>query len=269
MADKEEILTQLAQLTELLRNHLPWDRLPEPTILAGMAAVVGVILAFWGARLIKPAFVLLCMTVGVMVGVGVARSYQVDTIFGLVIGGGLAGVVGYLFFRWWVGLMTGLAALVLVSAVAGPRIIPQEIQGFSDHMRGVGTGNYEAVLQNGDDPEWQWNAVKDYFWNERRDFVTRTGLALALSFGLGLVVGLVMPRLAAILGTSVFGVLLLAIGAGGFLSIHFPKVWGWMLAEVGWFLALLAFMLIMSLSIQANAKRRRPAAQPEAQPEAA
>ncbi|NLX14462.1 MAG: hypothetical protein GXY44_12520 [Phycisphaerales bacterium] len=258
----QELITALSDVLALMRHHLPWDRLPDPSVLAAIFALAGVVLCFWGARLLRALFVLGFLAGGISLGIRVARTIPVDDLVGLVVGGAIAAIIGHLLYRWWVGLLTGLCAVVLVLLIGGPRVLPQVIKDFQDQHYGSEGAVYVLADPSsaGEGPameesEYYWIQVKDYFWNQQRPFTTRIGLALALAGVLGVIVGVMLTRTAAIVGTSLFGVLAVGLAGGSLISMQWPALWTQMQAQPGWLLGGLGLLLIISLSMQARGGR--------------
>ncbi len=262
MVGMQEIVAALKDALALLHHHLPWDRFPvTQNVLVAIVALVGLILCFWGARLLRAIFVAAFLAGGISVGIRVARIIPVDDLVGLVAGGAIAAIIGHLLYRWWVGLLAGFCAVVLVLAIGGPRVLPQVIKDFQDHLYAGGGEVYElpdpssADEGSSGDAGYYWAQFWDYFWNQRRDFTTRMGLALGLAWVLGFVVGVTLTRMAAIVGTSLLGVLVVGLAGGSLLSMHWPTLWGQAQSQPGWLLGGLGLLLIISLSLQARGGR--------------
>lgn len=246
---------------DVSRYHVDWTAWPDPRWMAGGAAVIGFVLAFWGGRVLRAFYVLAFMAVGAAVGKRVADTLQVDLLIGLVLGAGFVGLIGYLFYRWWVGLTMGLmGALLVLGLFASPQIEPV-IRTFNDARTGAGTGSYDTVLSQ---PERQENVqtylreLWAYCWGEQRAVVYRTLGPAALAGLLGLAVGVILPRLATILATSVLGVAALVGGGGYLLWLKWPNLWGRVEASPTWSIGLLVGLLVVSLLYQASHSGRRP-----------
>lgn len=263
MVGTQEIITALKNALALLHHHLPWDRLPiTQSVLAMIVTLVGLILCLWGARLLRAIFIAAFLAGGISVGIRVARMIPVDDLVGLVVGGAIAAIIGHLLYRWWVGLLTGLCAVVLVIAIGGPKVLPQAMHDFQNHLYGNEGEVYElphppsteegSIVGTGD----YWAHFRDYFWNQRRDFTLRMGVALGLAWLLGFIVGLTLTRAAAVVGTSLLGVFAVGVAGGSLLSLYAPNVWDQVQAQPGWLLGGLGLLLVISLSLQA--RRGRP-----------
>jgi hypothetical protein len=251
MPGLQEFMTNINKVGGVLHDHLPWDQLPEPTILAAIAALAGFVFAFWGARLLKMVFVFGFAAGGAAVGIHLTREYQVDTIFGLILGGAFAALLGFLMFRWWIGLLTGLCTLLIVIAIAAPRFVEEETEKFKDYHLGVGGAAYTL-----EQPDTGFQSVVDYYWNERKTFAGRTLFALGLSFVLGFLVGVLMPRFASVVATSIVGVTFLVGGLYALTALQWPHAWRMTQQEPVWFAAATVFLLIVSLSVQGRKPKR-------------
>lgn len=267
MMDIRETVDLLTRGAEFVRNHVPADRLPDPTLTAAVTILAGLILAFFGARFLRAIVVLVFVLIGSTTGVRIAQIGQVDLLIGLVLGAGLAGFMGYVFYRWWVGILAGSCAVFLVMAIGGVRLLPQEIQAFEDQRLGVQSETY--VLPSG--PATQTTRIETlhnyltelgtYFWGQRRNLVIRFGVAAIVALLLGVIFGVTLPKFTMIVGTSLLGVTALAVGTGTLLAVHLPSLWGIILSNGVWSLVTLGIVLIGSLWFQAR-YRAVPAAAP-------
>src|SRR5207253_7848115 len=121
MFDFQATSNVLKEWYGFFKYHVPVDHWPDPVVWSGAAVLAGAVLAFWGARLLRPLYVLIFMIAGAAVGVRLAGVSQVDRLIGLVLGAGAAALIAVVFFRWWVGLTTGLVAVLILIAAAAPR----------------------------------------------------------------------------------------------------------------------------------------------------
>lgn len=227
-----QVIGDMTQITAV-----PWF---DPFWTAVVAVVLGLMLALWGGRLLRTGVILVFMTAGAVWGKRMAGSMQVDLLIGLVIGAGIAGLIGYVFYRWWLGLTVGtVAALVVAITFIAPKML-NERQAFDDYRLGMGTGRYDIAHKE----SYSVDDVRNYFWTQRRDFVVHS-LGPVLVVGvIAFVATMLVPRLAAVLGTSILGVLLLAGGAGALLASKCQDWWNsiqghqvWVLFGLGvfWF----------------------------------
>jgi len=222
----------------------------DPFWAALAAIVAGFILALWGSRILRVVFVLTFMAVGAAFGKRIAGSIQIDLLIGLVVGAGLSGLVGYALYRWWLGLTVGaLAALIMAATFSAPKLL-DERPAFEDFQLAVGSGQYDTAIT----PLYSWESVRKYFWDrpDGRKIVYRTLGPVAVIALLGMVLGILAPRLAAILGTSTLGTLLLAAGTAGLLAVRWPDSWARLQAHEAWALGGVAFVWLFSILYQAT-----------------
>jgi hypothetical protein len=264
MIDAGKVVDLMSLVWEVVELHAPsMDGLPDPSVVAIGAMIGGVVLALWGGRLLRFLFVLAALGLGAAIGVHVARRLGVDILIGLVLGAGLCTLLGYLFYRWWVGLTAGLCALLIVGGVLLVRQAPtllMEFEGFKDQRTGVGTGDYNRVLEQDEMtlPVLATDFARHY-WTERRGQVYRIGFVLGLAWLTGLGMGLTLPRFTTIVGTSLVGVMAAGWGIGLLVRLHRPSLWPGLIENVWWCLGGLGMALIVSLSYQARSGRASPA----------
>jgi len=129
---------------------------------AATAVVIGFILAFWGGRVLRVGFVFAFMAVGAILGKEFASSVQVDLLIGLVVGAGVAGAIGYVVYRWCLGMTVALVASLIVAATFSAPALLNERQAFEDFRLGVGTGEYLTTGTT----LYSWATVRDYFWEQ-------------------------------------------------------------------------------------------------------
>ena len=251
-------LDWLWQLTDMIRNHVPLDALPNGNMIAWVAIVVGLLLGLWGVRLLRMVFVLILLSIGAAIGSKLALRSQMEPLPGLVLGGAIGGFFGHLFYRWWLMIMSGVCAMLFVVAVGGARVLPAEVQGYHDHLCGMDTGNYATALANherhGQRPV---QAAQEYLkgfcryaWEQRSDLVRRWLIALVLAGLLGFAAGLLLPRFTTTVGTSVIGVLMWVSGGCWLISQYAPAVWASIRIHSGWLLTFTALALVVSISVQ-------------------
>jgi uncharacterized membrane protein HdeD (DUF308 family) len=97
-----------------------------------------------------------------------------------------------------------------------------------------------------------WQAMPAEFKN--------LGLLAGIAALLGLALGVVLPRLTTVIGTSVFGVLAVAGGVASLLAAYAPNVWRSCQSEPGWTYGILGLLLVVSLAFQARRGRLRQVA---------
>ena len=294
MIDMQAIVDRVLGWAEFSRQYWSFDWPVSPTWTAVLAVLVGVVLALWGARLLRAVYVLGFMTAGGAVGVHFAREFEVDPLIGLVLGAGVAGLFGHVLYRWWIGLTSALCAALIVVAIGGPWLADQA-EAFADSMWEQATGQSffaatstapaaehsdgsiaqtapaseqpfaALVIEAGEADEqptpmgFVVELVK-LIWSEHHSDARRLAILAGIAAVLGLALGVLLPDFATVFGTSVVGVLALVMGVGTLLSRHLPATWGAMTADTTWFLAGIALVLLVSLAFQARRGRMRDVA---------
>lgn len=256
------MVDRLTRIAELVRAQIPLPPWWPQTIYAALGAMlIGLLLALWGARLLRTIFILAFMVAGAAVGIRAARSFQVDDLIGLVLGTGFLGLVGHLLYRWWLGVSAGLCLVALVAVVFGVRnlpaietevgqIIPDYISAAASAQHGVG----QSASAHGRADAFFYG-LRDYFWKERRQAVYRAGFVLGLAWLTGLGMGLTLPRFTAVIITSIIGTALQAGGAVSLVSLRWPTAWAAVAEHGAWLLAGVGLVLIVSFAYQARHSR--------------
>jgi hypothetical protein len=261
-------LTELiTKATDFYRHFVPPGWVPYPNLMAIGVVAVGILLAFWGARLLRTIYILGFMVMGAAVGFRLGSYWHIDTLVGLTFGAGLAGLAAYILFRWWVGVTAGTVAALVVLALAWPKLVP-----LNDSYQGFGRGEPGSayLVGNGDEQRSVVEYVAGlsvYVWTQHRDFAWRFVFAASMAWLLGVVLGLVLPKFTTIMGTSLLGVLLVSVGAAVVLCRNWPEIWTAIIAHPDWYLVGMGALLIVSTWRQTRAGRT-PAAAPAAPPPA-
>jgi hypothetical protein len=234
--------------------------LQDPFWAAAAAAVIGSVLVLWGARVLRAGFVFAFMITGAMLGKQFAGSIQIDLLIGLVIGAGLAGLIGYAVYRWCLGVtVAAVIAMLAIATVSAPAML-NERQAFEDFRLGVGTGQYLPSVPSA----YTWTDVRGYFWDQPhgRDVVTKSLGPVAVVAMIGFIWSVLAPRLAAILATSVLGSVFLAAGIGVLVAVKWPDTWTRIQDNSGWAVAAVVCVWLFSMMYQLTHPARRPAAAP-------
>lgn len=250
---------------ELYRNYVPADWIPYPNLTALGVLGVGILLAFWGARLLRTIYILGFMVVGAAQGFKIGSNLGIDTLIGLTFGAGIAALLAYIFFRWWVGVTTGVVAVLIVAALAWPRLTELD-QGYRDSRLGVGSAEY-PLWSGTEKPSLKEYAkgLSDYAWTQRREIAGKLAVVAGVACVLGMVLGLVLPRFTTILGTSLVGVGLAAGGIGVLIWRNWPETWKTVVGHPDWYLVGMGALLIVSAWRQTRSGRA-PAAAPAPPP---
>jgi hypothetical protein len=266
MTGVKETIDLLVGGAAFVKSHvtLP-DWWPSTVALAIGAVVVGVLLALWGSRLLRLLYVLVFLAAGGAVGKRVAESAGVDILIGLVLGAGLAGLAGYLLFRWWVGVTAACCAAMLIVSVALVRNEADVQAAMKEYQQSAGVASPltrpSESRQAGEAATVARSYVTgalNYFWKNHRDVFYRVALVVGLAWLTGLGMGLTLPRFTTILGTSCIGVLLIMVGAGVLSSVYWSSAWETIEGQDKWLLIGAGVLLLFSLIWQS--RHRRPVA---------
>lgn len=266
MIDIVEIVDLLTKGASLVREHVPAAYLPTPAWLSAGLIVIGLVLALWGARVLRVAFVVSMAAAGAWAGIAVAQAQQVDLLIGLILGAGLAGLVGHLMYRWWVAVSAGLCAALIVLMMGGQRVWLAEIEAFAAQQQPLIAQDYNnalasASLSEAASPVRPYLAeMGAYFWENRRNLVIRSGLACSLAFVLGFGMGLAVPGITTVIGTSLAGIIAVVLGVGTAVTAYRPEWWAYVDTHASWFI--LATGIILLVSVMTQITQRRPAAAP-------
>lgn len=211
---------------------------------------IGLILAMWGARVLRVGFVFVFMAIGATAGKSFADSIQVDLLIGLVVGAGVAGAIGYALYRWCLGMTVATVAALIVAATFSAPALLKERQAFDDFRLGVGTGEYHMSGT----PLYSWTAVRGYFWEQPqgRDVVYRALGPVALTAMTAFVLSILAPRFASILATSIIGSAFLATGSGVLVAGEWPETWARVLENGGWAAAAVVGTCLFAVTYQAT-----------------
>jgi hypothetical protein len=254
-------------------------------VTAFLAVGVGVVLAFWGARLLRMFYVMGFMAAGAAAGVYLAGELEVDPLIGFVLGAGVLGLLGHLLFRWWVALTAGLCAVVVVSLVGGPWLADRA-EGLADRLSERATGQpyfeqattrsapavavFEAMptsTASADSGEGERPtplgflvALGKTVWAEHQPYAKRLAFGAAAAAVLAVLLGLFLPRLTMILGTSLVGVLAITVGGAVVLEGMAPSFWEGLCKHMSWMWAGVALVLLVSVTFQARSGRVREVA---------
>lgn len=245
---------------------------PHIGLTAGLVLAVGVVCLLWGHRLLRAGYVLASMAVGAWVGVKLGRRFGVEDVIGLILGGGLAALLGHLLYRWLVAATAAAMAMLVVGAIA----VNQNLAGvrssvdmFEQNRTQAAAdtegGGASAPLPGLEGWRAYLNDLADYYYHHRqmhKDVLAKMGLVLGLAALLGLGMGLILPRFTTIIGTSLVGLAALA-GSGMLLaSMRWSGLWSALELHVKWILVALGAIFLLSVAFQARHSRKTTAAAP-------
>ncbi len=218
-------------LRELIHYYLPpIPPSPETMLGALLALLVGLALAFRGAKLAQ----LLVTTVGLAAGAGVgyalAQRAGTPAAISAAVGAVLVGYLAHRSHRWWLGVGTVLT-LILLSF--GWQLFRQA--DLADWLNGAATGERSAAAITLPSPDEQLQNL----YPEYRDRVARLGrkigdtvrgwgpsgwLIPAAGLVLGVVLALRALRIVAVVWVGMLGASLAVCGAAGLLAALSPAL---------------------------------------------
>ncbi len=223
------MLDWITQIEGIVRYHLPSDATSFFWAAAGVA-VAGLILAMFGARLIRSLVVAAFLAGGALAASDAAGRFGIPAMAAIIVGAVVGAILGYLMFRLWLAALTGaVAAAVVAGVLIGPSL-PGMLQEFEDARLSGGASGGGFALPT---PAQQQAARDQTLWGYLRAFGehvvarypgdTRKGAALlAVAFLVGAAMGLLAHRWTLVLGTVTVGTALILLGVVPLLRQYWP-----------------------------------------------
>lgn len=225
----------LGWIVELIRAHAPAADANWTAFVGICAVVIGVLVALYGAYLSR--FLLCILFGGAAAGLGWLVAWQLGVSPLLVAGIAAVLAVGLAVFLYRV--VAGVLTAVLVAGMAlglySVKIAWPEVGPFQDWLSGGAGREIELVSATEQLENLRPKAAErmGQFWGflqERRPSARREVELLAVAAGgMGLLVGLLLPRLAMTVWLSLAGTVLSVSGALTLLAVYRP---GWF-EEIG------------------------------------
>jgi len=286
MIDPQQILDRLLAWARFAGQYWSFQWPLTVPLTAILAIVVGLILALWGARLLRTVYVLGFLAAGAAGGIHLARQWEVDVLIGFVLGAGLLALLGYLLFRWWVALTAACVAFLVVAVVGGPWL-SNRAEDFADSLWEQATGEryfaerlsaatapagamvqtMTAPAEATDDPGGErpspigfLRALGVKVWQEHQPDAARLAVMAGIAAALALAGGLLLPRLTTVIGTTVVGVIALSVGTAVFLALVAPSLWEAVRNHAFWQAVVVGLVFVMSLTFQLRGGRIREVA---------
>jgi hypothetical protein len=260
MNDKIQSIQELA---ETAWYHFPKEHLPNAVFAGGGALLVGVVIAVWGAKLLRPIFALTFVASGAWYGGEVAKQFGISETVGIVIGAIVMGVLGYVLYRLWVaGMSAVLVGLIAISIYASYKVIPH----WSAYYQPEEVTEFEVGSADNPQPVgWESLLVSlrdfwEYLKQEEADVSRNVTLVLGVAALVGFFLGLFAERAVTIVWTSALGVVVATAGIVT-LCMHARPEWRSRLWEhPQWLLLGLACLWVLALGVQTQGTRRTVAA---------
>lgn len=229
-----EYADRLSALLDGLRTHVDLSWAPNPLLTAGFALVAGLILALWGASLVRAMVVLAFIGAGVWGGRGVTDQFpQIAPIAGMLVGAFAGGVIGFFLFRLWIGLLSAVLFSAIGLGVLGSQQALPHLSAYDETGMIVGATDLapfvvptptqqRTLLET--DPKQYLRGFWD-FASEREQTLPRNVLAvLAVATFFGVTIGLLLPTLMTVLWTSLGGTLLVAAASLWAINAYRPSL---------------------------------------------
>ena len=221
---------------ELIVQHAPTEVLQEAIPFALVCLVLGIGLSVLGAKLSRFGLTSVLAMGGGVVGLFVANETGYPPLVCSLVGSLMAGVVAFMTFRLWVGVV---AALVFSTAAMGgigyQRVVPHLADFDATHglvsAHSVDAGSFVVPSPEAQEAFNQrtakaWAQDLWTFAKERDVNLARDGRALGLVAALaGLFFGVIAVRTALVLSTALVGTGLVALAAGTFLTHSAPQAY--------------------------------------------
>lgn len=252
---------QLRSMIQTFWEQLPQDRWPDAWVAGSVTLFIGVVIAFWGGKLLRPLFALIFVGCGAWFGGEVGLVFGLTDIVGMVVGAVVMGILGFILYRLWIAGMSAALLAVVAATVFGTRAaVPywEDYQAMTPPAEFI--ANY--VVETGV-PVSGWDAVtmlsKDFWTHLTRTHtdVSRQGAIIILAAGaLGFILGLLAERFATILWTSALGVVVAASGIVTLLVNIQPGVRDSLWAYPHWVGVVILGLWIFAVLVQTQGARR-------------
>jgi len=218
----------LQNLVELVRYHAPVID-AQRTAFAGVCAVVlGGLITLYGARLTRLVVVLLLAGGGAAVGWRMGTTLGVAPPVTAVVAAVVAALVAGLLYRLWAAVLSAAMLVMVALSVYGARVAWPQIEAFEATLTGGNAEQIELVSdaqqQSNLNPELRERLGRFWgFLKQQHPAVEQEGgLVIAAAGGAGLLMGLMLPRLAMTLWLSLVGVAMTASGVLTLLGCYRP-----------------------------------------------
>lgn len=226
----------LDQIRQLLAQHIDPSTVSKAVPIAGGLLLIGLLISVFGAKFARLGITSVFVLAGIMAG----RDFGIDCGFqpllcGLI-GAVALGVISFLTFRLWVGLVTGLVcASVALGAFSYQRVLPhaREFNPTPMAQRDASASSASFSLPSPDAQNEYLGRSPSQYFGELRDFVSqrdnraeRDGRVIGVIALLGgTLLGVLAVRFTSILATSVLGTFLVASATISLLANWMPTTY--------------------------------------------
>jgi hypothetical protein len=247
-----ETINQFIQgLQSLAGQHLPNNaNVPAVTAVAVVLVVVGLVLAVLGAKLARGMLTFGFVIAGIGVGAAVGGRFDAPLAVSGLLGATTCGLLGFVMYRLWVGVLTGVVLVMILSSTYGAKTMAPDWKAYVDRRGdapalsapgGVGGGSVTVSSGAGEmfttpDPETQARFLNPEFSDWLRGFWDFTSTndpgkvrKLMLISGclalFGLISGLLAVRFTLVTITSIVGTTMLLSGATVLIQQVLPDLY--------------------------------------------
>lgn len=272
MQNYEHLFDQLRAVAE---HYLPIEAGQAVLPVAVASLLIGMVLSFSGAKLLRILIVGVFIIGGGACGYALAQSFDFSEVVGIAIGAIAIGAMGFFSYRLWVGIGCAiLFACIGLSIYGEQNVLPRFIE-YGDMIKARQLGG--AGEFNVPSPETQASYMDpdpeefiEGFWsylNNQDQSVRRNLLGIALGTGvLGLLLGLLATRFMLVVSTAAIGTIMTATGAVTLLVRLKPETKQVFTDYPQWAVAMFISYLIASVAVQMLTTRKVPLL-PKAEPQ--
>ncbi|MCO6436953.1 MAG: hypothetical protein J5J06_07690 [Phycisphaerae bacterium] len=243
-------------------------------LIGAFALVGGGLLSVFGAKLARGGLTVALALGGMTIGAEYGARLGLPGPVAAILAGAMLGTIGFLTFRLWAGVLTGLVACGVAISVFGYREVaphaadfqPLPVQAMTVQA-GVESGADAVVTPSGElippaPREWMqqfWAYVR----SQNASLTSDAEPIIAAALLVGLFLGVLAVRAMLILSTSLLGTSLIFGGAITLLGQVFPTSLSAMERSPGAVGMALGGFLVSSLILQALLTRKRPEGEAE------
>lgn len=263
----------VSQIQQFLEQHLPSDVTSHAGLGAAGAILGGVVLCVLGAKLARVAFTIGWALAGGMLGLKIAEAAGIHSVAGAAVFAAGLGMIGYMTYRLWVGVLTaGVLTAMVLAAFGYHRVAPRledynrqkspyllmihQTETSDDGTFTIPTQQEQAAYRDGafkQQIEQFWSYVQSQDQTVQPHMRALTATALVF----GLLIGLSSVRMMLILSTALLGTVLLGSGFVGVVNLVFPGFAGTAAQHPIISAVALGLCLLVSIILQARLTRAR------------
>ncbi len=210
------------QARSLFEHHMPVASTAAVTAGAAVTAFIGLSMSVLGAKLARIAITLGLVFAGALAGGFTTLHADIPVPIAAGFGALFCGAMGFVLYRFWVGVLTGLLLITAASGSYGLSVLGPELASYSE------VGGTAPMLVSEDfttpSPEAQRQYLNPQFSDWARGFwdhvtarnktgVKKVALVDACAGIFGLLLGLIAVRFTLVTMTALAGTALFSFGA--------------------------------------------------------